>query len=158
MDHCAGRFFVRFWKAALLAELQAWTSRSCKLLLFLKHRCLVTLRNNCVWKIGKNTRDNTNYGIFWSKLFYCISINFDCFIIKWHLKTFSENFCRMDLREKKFKWNIPILPIGILDFCKQKLAAPPLGPMSHLVLVAHCTYESSSSRKYNHVLNQMTES
>ncbi len=28
--------------------------------------------------------------------------------------------------------NIPILPIGILDFCKQKLAAPPLGPMNHL--------------------------
>ena len=27
----------------LLAELQAWTSRSCKFLLFLKHRCLVTL-------------------------------------------------------------------------------------------------------------------
>ena len=30
-------------KIAKLAELQAWTSRSCKCLLFLKHRCLVTL-------------------------------------------------------------------------------------------------------------------
>ena len=27
----------------------------------------------------------------------------------------------------KVTQNIPILPIGILDFCKQKLAAPPLG-------------------------------
>ena len=34
--------------------------------------------------------------------------------------------------------NIPILPINILDFCKQKLAAPPLGPMSHLrVMLIH---------------------
>ncbi len=29
--------------------------------------------------------------------------------------------------------NIPILLIGILDFCMQMLLAPPLGPMSHLV-------------------------
>ncbi len=29
--------------------------------------------------------------------------------------------------------NIPILPIGFLDFCKQKLTAPPLWSMSHLV-------------------------
>ena len=28
--------------------------------------------------------------------------------------------------------NIPILPVGILDFCKQKLLAPPMKPMNHL--------------------------
>ncbi len=29
--------------------------------------------------------------------------------------------------------SIPILPIGFLDFCQQKLTAPPLWSMSHLV-------------------------
>ncbi len=33
---------------------------------------------------------------------------------------------------KKFKKNIPILPIGT-DFCKQKLTAPPLRPMRLLL-------------------------
>ncbi len=28
--------------------------------------------------------------------------------------------------------NIPILPVGILDFCKQKLLAPPMKPMYNL--------------------------
>ncbi len=28
--------------------------------------------------------------------------------------------------------NIPILPVGIIDFCKQKLLAPPMKPMNHL--------------------------
>ncbi len=28
--------------------------------------------------------------------------------------------------------NIPILPVGILDFCKQKLLAPPVKPMNHV--------------------------
>ncbi len=51
MDHCTKRLFVGFWKAALLAELQAWTSRSCK---FLKHRCLVTLRVSAVHE-GENS-------------------------------------------------------------------------------------------------------
>ena len=28
--------------------------------------------------------------------------------------------------------NIPILPVGILDFCKQNLLVPPIEPMDHL--------------------------
>ncbi len=38
--------------------------------------------------------------------------------------------------------NIPILPIGIVDCCNQKLTAPPFGPMNHLVyykVLVHCT-------------------
>ncbi len=34
--------------------------------------------------------------------------------------------------QAKTKKNIPILPVGILDFCKQKLLAPPVKPMNHL--------------------------
>ncbi len=30
---------------------------------------------------------------------------------------------------------IPILPVGILDFCEQKLLAPPLKPMNHTLRI-----------------------
>ena len=33
--------------------------------------------------------------------------------------------------ERKEDYN-PILPAGILDFCKQKLSAPPMKPMNPL--------------------------
>ncbi len=43
MEYWAKGFFVGFWKGGLFAELQARMSRGCRFLLFLKHKCLVTL-------------------------------------------------------------------------------------------------------------------
>ena len=48
-----------------------------------------------------------------------------------------------------FPWvNIPILPIGILDFCKQTLAAPSLRPMKHLShrLIPQSRFQSTDLR------------
>ncbi len=78
LDHCAERIFVGFWKAALLAELQAWTSRSCKFLLFLKHRCLVNLtvlrveytvtdNSLLVGNLSKNYKGNRNENTYTSQ-------------------------------------------------------------------------------------------
>ena len=51
MDHLVKRLFVDFGKDALLAELQAWMSRSCKFLLFLPHTQQVLL----IYLISENT-------------------------------------------------------------------------------------------------------
>ncbi len=50
------------------------------------------------------------------------------------LEMFSAAEKWRELHPTTLKVNIPILPIGI-DFCKQKLTAPPLRPMGYLV---HC--------------------
>ena len=46
--------------------------------------------------------------------------------------------------DKLFKENIPILPFGILDFCKQKLLAPPVEPMNH-----HISNLNNKNKKKN---------
>ena len=50
-------------------------------------------------------------------------------------------------------WNIPILPIGILHFCKKKLAAPPLGAMGHLVHSNNKVFCTMSRNKILKVLS-----
>ncbi len=40
--------------------------------------------------------------------------------------------------------NIPILPIGILDFCKQKLWPPPIMAHTHIVIISYPRICSSS--------------
>ncbi len=41
-------------------------------------------------------------------------------------------FTNVGEKRLNFIENIPILPVGILDFCKQKLLAPPMKPMNQL--------------------------
>ncbi len=45
MEHWAKKHFVRFQKDPLLAELQAKTSKGCRLLLFQHHSYMVTLKH-----------------------------------------------------------------------------------------------------------------
>ena len=113
MDHCAERFFVGFWKAALLAELQAWTSRSSKFLLFLKHRCLVTLTQITIWLYLAEpilVRSWWNYN--WPVIFVLTRILFFCSEYTLPPKDYSD--VSFPLVKGVGQWKAPWLDTGCI--------------------------------------------